>query len=79
MELVILVCIGLAVAAYYGLTASIEKAARIATDEVDHLADVHAVSIIQRTAKLDNKINDDVVAKAGAVKAKIAAMREAQQ
>ena len=79
MEMVILVVIGLAVAAYYGLTASLEKGAKIATDEVEHLADVHAVSLIQRTAKLDTKINDETVAKAAAVKAKIAAMREAAE
>lgn len=76
MEMVILVVIGLAVAAYYGFTSSLEKGAKIATDEVEHLADVHQVSIIQRTAKLEAKIDDATVAKASAVKAKIAALRE---
>lgn len=79
METIILVVIAIVVLAYYGFTGSLEKGAKIANDEVDHLADVHAVSLIQRTAKLDAKINDETIAKATAVKAKIAAMRKAAE
>lgn len=75
METVILVVIVVSILAYYGFMASLEKAAQMANREVNHLDDVHLVAITERTAKLAEKINDDAVAKAEEVKAKLAIMR----
>lgn len=75
MELVIIIVIALCVLAYYGFMGSLEIGANIANREVMHLDDVHMVSMIERTAKLDDKISDANIEKAAAVKAKLAAMR----
>jgi len=75
MELIIMLVIGLAVLAYYGFLGSLEKGAVMANREVDHLDDVHMVSMVSRTAKLDDKIDDATIEKATAVKAKLQAMR----
>ena len=75
MELIILVVIALAVLAYYGFLASLEKGAIMANREVDHLDDVHMVSMVSRTAKLADKISDENIKKAAEVKSKLEAMR----
>lgn len=72
MEMVILVVIVLAVAAYYGFTKSLETGANIANREVEHLDNMHKVAIVTRTAKMADKIDEDTVEKAAAVKAKMA-------
>lgn len=75
MELVLIIVIAIAVLAYYGFMQSLEVGANMANREVKHLDDVHMVSMVERTAKLDEKIDDATIAKAAAVKAKLAAMR----
>lgn len=76
METAILIIVIVAILAYYGFMRSFETGANMANDEIQHAADVHAVSIINRTARLADKLSDANVAKAAAVKAKIKAMRE---
>jgi hypothetical protein len=78
METVYLVIVVVAILAYYGFMRSAETAAQMANDEIQHGADVHAVSIINRTARLDDKLTELNVVKAAAVKAKIKAMREGE-
>lgn len=75
MELIIVVVIGLCILAYYGFLGSLETGAKMANREVEHLDDVHMVSMVTRTAKLDDKIDDETIKKATEVKAKLAAMR----
>lgn len=75
MEIVIILVIGLCILAYYGFLKSLETGANIANREVTHLDDVHMVSMVTRTAKLDEKIDDKTIEKATAVKAKLALMR----
>lgn len=75
MELIILAVLALAILAYYGFLGSLETGAKMANREVEHLDDVHMVSMVTRTAKLDDKIDDATIEKATAVKAKLAAMR----
>ncbi len=76
MENVYLIIVVVAILAYYGFMRSVEVAANMANDEIQHSSNVHAVSIIARTARLDDKLSDADVMKAVAVKAKIKAMRE---
>jgi short subunit fatty acids transporter len=76
MDLVILVVVIVVILAYYGFMRSVETAANMANDEIQHGADVHAVSIITRTARLSEKLSNADVVKASAVKAQIKAMRE---
>ena len=75
MELIVAVVIGLVILAYYGFLGSLETGAKMANREVEHLDDVHMVSMVTRTANLDDKIDDATIEKATAVKAKLAAMR----
>lgn len=75
MELVLVIIIAICILAYYGFMKSLETGANIANREVQHLDDVHMVSMIERTAKLDDKISDENIDKAEAVKAKLKAMR----
>lgn len=75
MELVALILVTIMILAYYGFMHSVETAADIANAEVQHLADVHMVSLVERTAKLNNKINDEVIKSAEEAKAKLEAMR----
>lgn len=75
MELVLILVIVIVVLAYYGFTKSLERGANMANKEMEHLEDVHEVSLVERTAKLDDRIDDATIEKALAVKAKIAAMR----
>ncbi len=75
MEIVIVLVIALCILAYYGFMKSLETGANIANREVEHLDDVHMVSMVTRTAKLDEKINDETIEKAASVKAKLEAMR----
>jgi len=75
METVILVIVIVAILAYYGFMSSLEVGAGMANREVRHLDDVHLVAISERTAKLAEKIDDDAIAKAEEVKAKLAIMR----
>lgn len=75
MELLLVLVFVLGVAAYYGFMKSVETAATIANNEVEHMADVHYASLISRTAKLSSKLNDETIAAAEEVKAKIRAMR----
>lgn len=75
METILLVVIALAVLAYYGFTGSLEIGAKMANREVEHLDDVHMASMATRTAKMADKLDDDVITKATEVKAKLAAMR----
>lgn len=75
MELIIIVVLGLCLLAYYGFLSSLETGAKMANREVEHLDDVHMVSMVTRTAKLDDKIDEKTIEKATAVKAKLAAMR----
>lgn len=76
MEIVAIIIVIVAVLAYYGFMRSAETIANIGNREVQHLSDVHTVSIIERTAALDSRISEDTAAKAAAVKAKIKAMVE---
>ena len=76
METVLIIIVVVVILAYYGFMASAEVAAKMANDEILHGSDVHAVSVINRTAKLDAKLTEANVVKAAAVKAKIRAMRE---
>jgi hypothetical protein len=79
METVILVVLIIGVLAYYGFMRSVETGAKMANTEVEHLADVHMVALIERTSRLDDKINDKTLEKATSVKAKLKAMREASE
>lgn len=75
MEIVILVLVVVAILAYYGFMRSVETGAAMANAEVEHLADVHMVSLVERTARLNEKINDKTIESAAEVKAKLASMR----
>lgn len=75
MELVALILVTIMILAYYGFMRSVETGADMANAEVQHLADVHMVSLVERTAKLNDKINDDVIRSAEEAKAKLKAMR----
>lgn len=75
MEIVALILVTIMILAYYGFMHSVETGAAIANAEVQHLADVHMVSLVERTAKLNNKINDEVIKSAEEAKAKLEAMR----
>lgn len=75
MELVIILVIAIAVLAYYGFTKSLEQGASMATREMSHLQDVHDVSLIERTAKLNERISEETINKATEVRAKLEAMR----
>lgn len=75
METIILVVLIVVILAYYGFMRSAETAANMANTEVEHLADVHMVGLIERTAKLDSKLSEKTIAEASAVRAKLAAMR----
>ncbi len=77
MDLVILVVVVVSILAYYGFMRSLESGAEMANKEVDYQSDVHMVSIAERTAKLGDRINDDVVTKASEVKARLAILRAA--
>ena len=76
METVLLVIVVVGILAYYGFMRSFEVGARIANDEVTHMDDVHQVSLIERTAKLNSRINDKTLKDALEAKARIKAMRE---
>jgi hypothetical protein len=76
MELVILLLAVIGILAYYGFMRSVETAASMATAEVEHLADVHMVSLTERTAKLNSKISTSVIEEAAEAKAKLKAMRQ---
>lgn len=71
MEIVIIAVVILVVATYYGFTKSFETVANIGNREVDYLDAQHKVSIVERTAKMADKINDDNVTKAAEVRKKI--------
>lgn len=75
MDIVILLLAVVAILAYYGFMRSVETGADMANAEVQHLADVHMVSLVERTARLNDKINDNTIAAASEVKAKLAVMR----
>ena len=75
MEIVAIILVVVAILAYYGFMKSVETGADMANAEVQHLADVHMVSLAERTAKLNDKINDQVLADATEAKAKLKAMR----
>jgi hypothetical protein len=75
MELAIVIVVVVCILAYYGFMRSVETGSRMANAEVEHLADVHEVSLITRTARLDSKISDETIAQASAVQAKLKAMR----
>jgi hypothetical protein len=75
MEIVAIILVVVGIAAYYGFMRSVETGAAMANAEVEHLADVHMVSLVERTAKLNDKISDKTIADASAAKAKLAIMR----
>jgi len=75
MELIGLVIVVVLILAYYGFMKSLETGAGMANKEVDYLADVHAVSLVERTARLGDRINDDTIAKAITVKAQLSQMQ----
>lgn len=76
MDLAIIIIIVIAVLAYYGFMRSVETGAKMANAEVEHLADVHYVALIERTSRLDAKINDKTIEQATSVKAKLKTMRD---
>lgn len=75
METILLVVLIIGVLAYYGFMHSLEVGAKMANREVSHLDDVHMVALIERTARLNDKIDDTALKNAEEVKAKLAAMR----
>lgn len=75
MDMVLIILVVVAVLAYYGFMRSVETGARMANSEVEHLADVHQVSLIERTARLEEKISNEKIDKAIEVKSKIKAMK----
>jgi uncharacterized protein YbbC (DUF1343 family) len=75
MEMVVMVLVVVAILAYYGFMKSVETGADMANKEVEHLADAHMVSLVERTAQLNSKISDSTIAEAQEVKAKLKAMR----
>ena len=58
MDLVILVALVVAIAAYYGFMKSLETGADIANAEVQLQSDIHSVSVIRRTGNLSEKLTD---------------------
>jgi len=72
MELIGLVIVVVLILAYYGFMKSLETGAGMANKEVDYLADVHAVSLVERTARLGDRINTETMTKALEVKAQLA-------
>lgn len=75
MEMVVMVILVIGILAYYGFMKSLETGASMANREVEHLDDLHMVSMIERTAKMSDKISDENITKAEEVKAKLKAMR----
>lgn len=75
MEIAIILVVTVMILAYYGFMRSVETASKMANNEIEHLADVHDVSLYTRTARLNSKISDEVIAEAAEVKAKLEAMR----
>ena len=75
MDIVILILVVVGILAYYGFMRSVETGAQMANNEVQHMADVHMVSLVERTARLNSRISDRTVTEAQEVKAKLAAMR----
>ena len=75
MELIGLVIVVVLILAYYGFMKSLETGAGMANKEVDYLSDVHAVSLVERTARLGERINEETITKATTVKAQLATMR----
>lgn len=78
METVILLVVIVGILAFYGFMESFAKGARIANKEVDHLVDVHDISIEERTAKMLSRISDRTMTDAAEVRAKLAVMRSGQ-
>jgi hypothetical protein len=74
MELAIIIVVIVAIAAYYGFMQSAEVVAKIATREVSHLDRQHKVSVIERTAKLDEDLSEDQVTRVAALQAKLDAL-----
>ncbi|AGM46969.1 hypothetical protein BZG00_15335 [Salinivibrio kushneri] len=74
MDLAIIIIIVVAIAAYYGFMQSAEVVAKIATREVNHLDRQHKVSVVERTAKLDESVTDEQVEKVAALQAKLDAL-----
>lgn len=74
MELVALIIVIVAIAAYYGFMQSAEVVAKIATREVSHLDRQHKVSIIERTSKLNEAVSEDKVAQVAELQAKLDAL-----
>lgn len=75
MEFIAVILVVVGILAYYGFMKSFETGADMANQEIEHLADVHMVSLVERTAKLNSKINDATITEASEVKAKLKAMR----
>lgn len=76
MDLVLVILVAVAILAYYGFMRSVETGARIANAEVEHMSDVHQVSLVERTAKLNDRISEQTMSKAIEAKARIQAMRD---
>jgi hypothetical protein len=74
MEIAAIIIIIVAIAAYYGFMQSAEVVAKIATREVSHLDRQHKVSVIERTAKLDENLSEDQVTRVAALQAKLDAL-----
>jgi hypothetical protein len=74
MEIAAIIIIIVAIAAYYGFMQSAEVVAKIATREVSHLDRQHKVSVIERTAKLDEDLSEDQVTRVAALQAKLDAL-----
>lgn len=78
METVVLLVVVVGILAFYGFMDSFAKGARIANKEVDHLVDVHDISIEERTSKLLSRISDNTMRDAAEVRAKLKIMRNGQ-
>ncbi len=76
MDLILLVALIVAILAYYGFMRSVETGAKMANAEVEHLADVNYVALIERTSRLHSKISDKTIEEATSVRAKLKTMRE---
>lgn len=74
MEIIILLIVVVAILAYYGFMKSAETLAVIGNREVSHLDRQHKVSIIERTAKLNDRVNEDTITSVAAMKAKLDAL-----
>lgn len=75
MEIIILVILVIAVAAYYGLMQSVETLAEISSREVSHLNRQHKISVVTRTKELADEVSEEDIVKINELQAKLDSLK----